>query len=149
MANITTAFTAKDNLVALIKTLNDPKLVYYGHPGQDVPDAHEWVWVGEIEWDSDEPIALGYTASPGHNEIYRIIVTFESHVPDDTQLDANNRVKTKLYALQQAFRASNNPLTLPNPISVRIEPQFLGEGQNQDAGRGAIMVVTVRVEARV
>lgn len=151
MAEITTAFDAKLNLYNLIKNnvawANDG--VYYGHPGQTIPDFKEWTWVGEIEWDEDLPVALGRNPTPGHNEIYRIIVTFESHVDDDTQLDANNRVKAKLYALQQAFRASPNPLSLSNPISTRIEPQFLGEGQNQNSGRGAIMVVTVRAEARI
>lgn len=147
MARVTTAFDAKDNLETLVKSLQtDPGNVYYGHPGSDVPDYSEWIWIGEIEWDSDEPESLGNRAS---NEVYRIILTVESHVPADTQREANARVKVKMHAVQNALVANANPLSIPNVISTRLEPQFLGEGNNSaGSGRGAILVLSVRVEAR-
>jgi hypothetical protein len=149
LANITTAFDAKDHLVTLIAGLSEVESgsVYYGHPGTTVPDFNEWIWVGEIEWDEgDDPQSLGGRHSV---EIYRMFVTIESHVPDDNQYDANQRVKAKGQALQTALVASANPLSIvPNPTSTRLEPQFLGEGNNGTAGRGAIFVLSLRVEVR-
>lgn len=146
---MTTAFDAKVNLFNLIK--NDSTWanngVYYGHPGETVPDFYEWTWIGEIEWDDTtlESMSSGYK----ENEIYEMIVTFESHWPDDDQLAANNRVKTKLNKLQQLMKASPNPLTISNPVSQTVKSRFLGEGKNADSGRGAIMVASVRVIARI
>lgn len=145
----TTAFNAKDAIIALLSASPsfDPDAVYYGHPGTTVPDFTEWVWVGEIEWDNEEAVALG---GGKRDEVYRIIVTLESHVPDDTQRDANYRVKTKMYAIEQMLAVgpgNPNPLGISSAM-VDLEPQFLGEGRNAVSGRGAILVLSVRVQAR-
>jgi hypothetical protein len=145
LARITTAFQAKRNLVTLLRTLPNMLPVLYGHPGSIVNDFDQWQWVGEIEWERDEPESLGNRSS---NEVYRIIVTLESHVEDDDQEMANARLESRVYDIQNALVANANPLSIDNPVSTRLEPQFLGEGNNANSGRGAILVLSVRVEAR-
>jgi hypothetical protein len=142
----TTAFDAKDNLVTLIRgdsTFSQTE-VWYGYQGQMENMPRDLVWVGEIEWDDEEPFALG---AMKRDETYRILVTFESHWPGDNQQEANHRVRDKMQALETLLR-QRNPLNLPNVMSTGIVPQLLGEGQDPE-GRGALLVCSVRVQARI
>jgi hypothetical protein len=145
----TTAFDAKTNLVALVEAA--PAFadvdVWYGYEGgPDTALPRKVLWVGEIEWESEEYPLSG----PTREETYRIAVTMESHNPGDTQQDANGNVKTMLQSFESLLRisqANRNPLSLTGIVSTEVIPQLLGEGQDSD-GRGAIVVVLVKVKAR-
>lgn len=142
----TTAFDAKDGLIALLDGASWPASkpeIWYGYQGQNLDMPREVVWVGEIEWDSEEAEALGAFK---RDETYRILVTIEVHRPGDTQREANLRAKELMQTIEGLLRSAN-PLGITNPISTGIVPQLLGEGQDAE-GRGAILVTSVRVVAR-
>jgi hypothetical protein len=101
------------------------------------------LWVGEIEWDYEQPGALGWLE---REEQYRILLTIECHRPGDTQVDANHRVRDIMHAVETLMR-QRNPLGIPNTQSVGIAPQLLGEGADSD-GRGAILVTSILVRVR-
>lgn len=141
----TLAFDSKLALYNLIRTA--PAFVdcgvYYGYPPRTDEAERSLVWVGEIEWESEESVAMGNLR---RDEIFRIVVTIEEHWPGDSQIDANARAETHLQALEALIRPKN-ALGISGPISVGLVPQLLGEGQDTQ-GRGALLVTVVRVHAR-
>lgn len=142
----TTAFAAKAGLIALLKGATWPTEnpdIWYGYQGQSTDMPREVVWVGEIEWDSEEAASLGNFA---REEVYRILVTIEVHHAGATQEEANDRANELMQVIEQLLR-QRNPLGITNPVSVGMVPHLLGEGQDAE-GRGAILVTSVRVEAR-
>lgn len=145
----TTAFTAKANLVSLLRSRIDSGEpfegvdIWYGYQGQSMELPRELIWVGEIEWDFETPEALGNLS---RDEQYRILLTVEVHNSGSTQEEANARVEQLFHEVELLLR-QKNPLNIPNTISVGIDPQLLGEGQDTN-GRGAILVSSVLVHVR-
>lgn len=139
----TTALDAKDALYDLLDATFDFD-VWYGYQGQSQEMPRELAWVGEIEWEYDRPESVG---NMSRDEEYKILLTFEVHRPGDTQREANLRVEEMMQATQGLLR-QRNPLGIPNVLSIGIEPRLLGEGQDAD-GRGAILVTSVRIRARI
>lgn len=142
---VTTAFAAKDAILALLQgdsALNGVDK-WYGYSGASGEWPRELVWVGEIEWDYEEPATLGNLQ---REEQYRILLTIEIHRPGDNQRESNLRAKEIMERVETLLR-QRNPLGIPNIISVGLVPQLLGEGSDAD-GRGAILVTSVQVRAR-
>lgn len=145
----TFAFDAKQALVDKIKadTTNFGDLVtadaiWYGYQGAAHERPREVVWIGEIEWDYEVGVGIGYQR---RDEQFRIMITIESHVPGDTQEQANARVETRMQALEALLR---NPRALGLSIMEHeLKPQLLGEGADSE-GRGAILVLSLQVKAR-
>jgi len=146
---MTTAFDAKMALVQLLR--DSPALadlgsddIWYGYlTGNSGQRPRELIWVGEITWDSTDGAAMGYMRQ---DETYHIMLTIESHVPGDDQIAANTRVSDRLATVTELLR-DPRALGVPGIYECGMNPQLLGEGADPD-GRGAMLIVSVRIRAR-
>jgi hypothetical protein len=103
----------------------------------------EVIWIGEIEWDSEQPSALGALKRV---EEFRIMLGIEVHIPGGTQKEVNDRLEVLITKVEELLRAAN-PLSLTGIEHCGIVPTLLAEGQDAD-GRGAIFLAAVRIRHR-
>lgn len=147
----TLAFDLKDALVAALKA--DPALadlaadedaISYGFANRGAQSRpREVIAVGEIEWDDEIAIALGYSR---RDEFFRIMLTIESHGAGETQQEANYHVRDRMKVVEALVRDprwSGLPL-----LWSELKPRMLGEGPDDSGGRGAVLVLSLHVVAR-
>lgn len=100
------------------------------------------IWVGEIEWDDEASVGLGMSR---RDEMFRIMVTTESWVPGDTQIQANNRVQSMMKAIEALVR--NPRWSGLGIVHSELKPLMLGETLS-DQGRAAVLIMSLHVRAR-
>lgn len=146
---MTTAFAAKAALVDLLRNAEEladlsPEDVWYGYLGGKAGQRpRECIWVGEITWDDANGAAIGFLR---RDETYQIMMTVESHMPGDAQIDANNRVAGRVSTIVELLR-DPRALGVAGIYECGIVPQMLGEGADP-GGRGAMYVTAVKIRAR-
>jgi len=150
----TLAFDFKDAFIAALQADSTlaPMMIDPAHPLEvwygDLSSAGEFrprllIMVGEIQWYDERAIALGGLR---RDEYFQVLVTIESHVPGDTQKEANDRVEALMQAVEHILkdpRASGLPLAYSE-----LKPQMLAEGPDGNDGRGAVLVLAVDCSAR-
>lgn len=146
----TTAYDVKDALHATLlahpdfAALANDDAIWYGDltTGSE-GRPREVIMIGEIEWYDEVGTGLGQLR---RDEFYQILITIESHVPDDSQQEANHRVRDwmrKLEAIIKNPRWAGLPL-----VTSQLKPQVHAEGPDGDDGRGAVQVLALDVHAR-
>jgi len=147
----TTAFDVKDAVKAALDAdatlsamANPICAITYGFDGRPDELPRLSVQVGEIVWDFERPITIG---NRKRDEEYSIPLLIQSHVPGDTQKDANNRVKAVMQAMENIFR-NERWSGVAGVWSSGIVPQQLAEGTDAE-GRGAILLLRLYVTARI
>ena len=103
----TIAFDAKDALYNLFvaEQAGDGEFgnteVWYGFKGRSMEMPREVIWIGEIEWDSEEPAALGALRRV---EEFRIMIGIEVHLPGDDQKEVNDRLEVLITKVEELLR---------------------------------------------
>ena len=147
----TYAFDIKTALVAMLKAdagmlavmENNPDAITYGYGNFGAGERPRLtVWVGEIEWDDEQAIALG---GARRDELFRIMITIESAVEGDTQEEANDRVEAIMKVIEALVR--NPRWSGLGDVRSELKPQMLGEAPG-NTGRMAMLILSLQVKAR-
>lgn len=146
----TKAFDLKDALVTRFKAdttigaMTPPVDITYGFEGHVDELPRYAVQVGEIQWDSEDDVTLG---NHRRDERFYIVLVLHSHVPGDTQPEANARIESLMQAVEASIRDPRWS-GIANVISSGFVPQYLAEGADAE-GRGAILLSRIYVAARI
>jgi hypothetical protein len=149
---ITTAFAMKDAVLRELKLL--PELAalladdaIWDNGSQDSQRRHRLIWIGEIDWTSDDPATFG-KGTPSREEEYNIRFGIEVNESDATQTDANNKVRDLLGVIETLVN-DKRKFGVAGLITTGVVPIALGEGAaSGTGGRAANLAAVINVRAR-
>lgn len=149
----TTAYAVKQALYDKLRArpalseLVDDQAIWYGFEGHAGSLPRKCIQIGEIVWDYDKPASMGNASNLSRTESYSIMILLESHVPGDTQVQANANLKALVDEIEALLKDARS-LEIANIITQGFEPEYSAEGQDGTESRGAIMLGRVHITAR-